>query len=85
MARNTLQAYSHMNHNATIKPANIEFQTSTDTTLLNAALANNFSLQYSCKKGSCGVCSAEVMGGCVKNENGELVNSGAVLTCSSYA
>lgn len=68
-----------------IKPADIQYQATINTTLLDAALANKLSLQYSCKKGSCGVCAAEVLKGLVKNEHGALVNSGFVLTCSSYA
>lgn len=68
-----------------IKPADIYYQSSVDTTLLDAALTNKLSLQYSCKKGTCGTCSADVLSGLVKNEDGRLVTSGAVLTCSSYA
>ncbi len=68
-----------------IKPANIHYQASPDSTLLEAALANNLALQYSCKKGACGTCSADVLAGLVKNEHGALVQSGTVLTCSSYA
>lgn len=68
-----------------IKPANIHYPSAVDSTLLDAALANKLSLQYSCKKGTCGTCSADVLSGLVKNENGDIVTSGAVLTCSSYA
>jgi len=75
----------NVTHEVTIKPANIQYQASTDISLLDAALANKFPLQYSCKKGSCGICVADVMAGLIKNENGEMVSSGTVLTCSSYA
>lgn len=68
-----------------IKPANIQYQSTLGTTLLDSALANKLALQYSCKKGSCGTCSADVLAGLVKNEHGEIVSSGAVLTCTSYA
>lgn len=74
-----------MPYEVEIKPANIQYQASADVTLLDAALTNKFSLQYSCKKGSCGTCSADVLKGLVKNEHGVMVNSGTVLTCSSYA
>lgn len=74
-----------MTYKIKINPANIEYQAAADITLLNAALANKLSLEHSCKKGSCGVCTADVLAGVVKNECGELVSSGAVLTCSSYA
>ncbi len=72
-------------YEVTIKPANIHYQASADISLLDAALANKFPLQYSCKKASCGICVADVVNGWIKNEHGEVVNSGAVLTCSSYA
>ena len=74
-----------MNYTVDIKPANIQYQSSAELTLLDAALANKLALQYSCKKGSCGVCTADVLKGMVKNEHGEQVSSGSVLTCSSYA
>ena len=74
-----------MDYEIDIKPANIQYRASANATLLDAALTNKLSLEYSCKKGSCGVCSAEVLAGLVKNELGELVGSGSVLTCSSYA
>ena len=74
-----------MTYNINIQPANIHYQASSDTTLLDAALANKLSLQHSCKKGTCGTCSATVLSGVIKNESGELVNTGAVLTCQSYA
>lgn len=74
-----------MTYKVEIKPANIQYQSSAETTLLDAALAHNLALQYSCKKGSCGSCAADVLTGLVKNELGELVSSGSVLTCNSYA
>jgi CDP-4-dehydro-6-deoxyglucose reductase, E3 len=74
-----------MSYKIKINPANIEYQATTDVTLLSAALTNQLSLQHSCKKGSCGVCSADVLAGLVKNECGDLVSSGTVLTCCSYA
>ncbi len=73
-----------MKHAVTIKPANIQYQASKDSTLLDAALTNNYSLQYSCKKGTCGSCVADILAGSVKNENGDIVDSGQILTCSSY-
>ena len=72
-------------HNITIKPANIQYPASADITLLDAALTNNLSLQHSCKKGSCGSCVAKLVTGTVKNEHDEIVNTGSVLTCRSYA
>ena len=72
-------------HNVTIKPADLQYPTSSEVTLLDAALANRFALQYSCKKGTCGTCVADVLSGLVKNEHDEVVSSGTVLTCSAYA
>ena len=74
-----------LKHNITIKPANIQYSASTDITLLDAALASKYPLQYSCKKGSCGTCVAQVITGAVKNENSEVINTGSILTCCSYA
>ena len=74
-----------MTYNIHIYPASIQYQASSETTLLNAALANKCNLQHSCRKGSCGVCVAEILSGLVKNEHGAMVRSGLVLTCQSYA
>ena len=68
-----------------IQPANIQYPASSETTLLDAALASQLSLQHGCKKGICGTCSATVLSGTIKNELGEIVNAGKVLTCKSYA
>lgn len=68
-----------------IQPAGIVYQSPSDKTLLESAIANNLFLQHSCKTGLCGACSADVLSGLVKNEQGELISSGSVLACSSYA
>ena len=72
-------------HKIQIYPANIQYQASSETTLLNAALANKCTLEHSCRKGSCGVCVAEILSGLVKDEHGDMVNSGSILTCQSFA
>lgn len=74
-----------MTYKIEIQPANIHYPASSDATLLDAALANQLALEHSCKKGTCGTCSATVVSGTVKNESGECVNKGTVLTCQSYA
>lgn len=75
----------NMEYEITIQPANITYQASNDISLLDAALNHRYPLQYSCKKSSCGICTAEVIAGIVKNEQGDIVNTGSILTCSSYA
>lgn len=67
-----------------IHPAGIHYSASTDTTILNAALSQGIPLEYSCKKGDCGLCTATIVSGCVRNEQGELIEQGTVLTCCSY-
>ena len=74
-----------MSYEIKIKPANIQYHASSSTTLLDGALSNKLFLQYSCKKGECGSCSASIIAGLVKNENGEIVRSGVILMCNSYA
>lgn len=74
-----------MTYTIEIQPANIHYSASSEITLLDAALANQLSLQHSCKKGTCGTCSATVLSGTIKNECGETVHTGTVLTCQSYA
>jgi len=66
-------------------PSNVQYRATAEHTLLDAALGQKLCLQHSCKKSQCGVCVAEVLSGSVKNEHGEVVCDGRVLTCSSYA
>ena len=74
-----------MTYRVDIQPAEINFQVSSDHTVLDAALASQFFLEHSCKKGECGSCSAELLSGIVKNKQGEIISTGRVLTCCSYA
>ena len=67
-----------------IQPAGVKYQSGSDVTVLNAALTSNFFLEHSCRKGECGLCSATLLSGSVKNEHGNLVTAGEILTCSSY-
>jgi len=66
-----------------IQPAGVHFIS--ENNLLDDALKQSIHLEYSCKTGDCGTCSAEIISGEIENENGEIVNSGSVLTCQSKA
>lgn len=72
-----------MKYNIEIQPADVKYQS--EDNLLNDALDSSLPLEHSCKTGDCGICSAEVITGSVKNENGEIVTRGSVLTCQSKA
>jgi len=73
-----------MNYDIEIEPAGVKYQGTNADTLLNAALNSKLFLEHSCRKGECGLCTATVLTGCVKNEHGNLVTSGEILTCRSY-
>ena len=73
-----------MNYDIQIQPAGVNYPAGSDDTVLNAALASKFFLEHSCRKGECGLCSATLLSGTVKNEHGNIVNSGEILTCCSY-
>ncbi|EGQ7674031.1 FAD-binding oxidoreductase [Vibrio cholerae] len=70
-----------MSYHIEIQPAGVSYRS--EDNLLDDALNSSFPLEHSCKTGDCGVCIAEVVSGEIENEYGELVTSGAVLTCQS--
>lgn len=72
-----------MNYKIEIQPAGVHFQS--ENNLLDDALEQSIPLEHSCKTGECGACSAEVISGKIENEHGEIVNTGAILTCKSKA
>lgn len=74
-----------MDYKVEILPVGGIFPISLDNTILNAALVNNLPLEHSCLRGDCGLCKATLISGKVKNELGEIVSSGNILTCCSYA
>lgn len=74
-----------MTYDVEIKPAGITYKALRGKTILDEALENKLFLEYSCKKGNCSLCTATLLSGSVKNEHGEIINSGTFLTCSSYA
>ena len=74
-----------MNFEIKIEPSGVVFQSSPDNNLLDSAISNDIFLDYSCKKGDCGLCTATILSGSVKTEDGQVFNSGPILTCCSYS
>ena len=72
-----------MKYKVEIKPSGVIYDS--EDNILDDALNNGLSLEYSCKTGCCGICKAKIVSGQAENENGELVESGEILTCSSKA
>ena len=72
-----------MKYNIEIQPAGVQFKS--DVNILDDALAQFVPLEYSCKTGDCGTCSADIVSGEIENESGKIVTSGSVLTCQSKA
>lgn len=73
-----------MKYTIELQPSGVSFSANAQDTVLNAALSDKKFLEHSCRKGDCGLCTAVVLSGEVKNELGNTVSSGKVLTCSSY-
>lgn len=63
---------------------NTSFCADKSKTILDAALEKKFHLGYSCKKGECGTCSANLLSGAVKDSSGHIVEHGQILMCCSY-
>ena len=65
----------------------VEFECSTDQTILDAAKKNKVAIEHSCRSGRCGVCLALVLGGASSalTEEGSLTSDessqGKILTC----
>jgi CDP-4-dehydro-6-deoxyglucose reductase len=66
-----------------IQPSGVTFLT--ENNVLEDALSKSIPLEHSCKNGTCGVCSAEIVSGEVENKEGQVVNIGKILTCCSKA
>ena len=73
-----------MNYDIEIQPAGVNYIAAGDDTVLNSAITNKLFLEHSCRKGECGLCAATLLSGSVKNEHGEIVTTGEILTCCSY-
>lgn len=72
-----------MKYTIKILPSGVSYKS--ENNLLDDALAQSVPLEHSCKTGDCGMCSASVISGSIENENGDLINSGSILTCQSKA
>jgi CDP-4-dehydro-6-deoxyglucose reductase len=68
-----------------IKPSNIVFDSISGKNILDSAIESLITLEHSCRSGECRSCLVEVLSGSVKNENGQFVTSGSVLSCQSFA
>jgi CDP-4-dehydro-6-deoxyglucose reductase len=73
-----------MDYFVNLKTKNLSFCADKSKTILDAALEKQFHLGYSCKKGECGSCSASLLSGVVKDTNGNIIDSGNILTCCSF-
>ena len=58
-----------MTFSITLHPANHSFPIEANETILNAALKHGYTLPYSCREGSCGVCKGRVLQGSVDHGN----------------
>src|SRR5690349_16102776 len=75
-----------MTHTVRIEGAELSFPCSTNQSVLDAALQAGIALPYSCRKGACGSCVAEIASGEVEGVNGACLTNetcapGQVLLC----
>ena len=68
-----------------ILPSNLFFDSADKKTILEAALDSSITIGHSCKIGECGTCIVEVISGKVRNEHGQIVTTGNLLSCCSFA
>lgn len=72
-----------MTYNITLKPSELSFEADAESTILDSALSKNITLEYSCKNGDCGTCTATLLSGTVQVEDGEVISAGEFLTCKA--
>jgi CDP-4-dehydro-6-deoxyglucose reductase len=76
-----------MSYNIHLSPSGAKFPVQDGQSILDAALAENITLEYSCSNGQCGECKATLKSGNVKQKvhtaDVEL-KEGQILTCMSY-
>ncbi|OGS75755.1 MAG: CDP-6-deoxy-delta-3,4-glucoseen reductase [Gallionellales bacterium GWA2_55_18] len=70
-----------MTFSITLHPANHSFPIEASETILDAALKHGYTLPYSCREGSCGVCKGRVLQGSV--DHGRV--QGSVLSAAEKA
>jgi len=76
-----------MSYNVRLSPSNIEFTVQDQQSILEAALAENITLEYSCSNGQCGECKALLESGIVdEKEHAEDIHleKNQILTCMSH-
>lgn len=69
-----------------LEPSGVHFSVQENQTILEAALASNINLEYSCSNGRCGKCKAIVIEGSVNQVDSPFelgLLPGEILTCSS--
>jgi CDP-4-dehydro-6-deoxyglucose reductase len=65
-----------------VQPSNIQFNAIENATILDSALKAGVILEHSCKNGSCGLCTSQLVMGEVIGQEGEIFTSGqSFLTC----
>ncbi|MDF4201375.1 2Fe-2S iron-sulfur cluster-binding protein [Maribacter sp. SA7] len=72
-----------------LKGESHELSMENDTTILQAAMANNIEMPYSCRSGMCSTCLASCVSGDISMTEGHFleqkdVDAGKILTCVSY-
>ena len=60
------------------------FSCNSNKTILDAALEKKLELNFNCKTGKCHNCSATISSGIVKDNNGQTIDEGQILTCCTY-
>jgi len=76
-----------MSFNVSLSPSQVEFTVQDGQSILDAALAENITLEYSCSNGQCGECIATLQTGKVDSANHAAdveLREEQILTCMSY-
>ena len=74
-----------MKYKLQLQPSEIVYDISTEVSILDASMEKNIYLEHGCRKGDCGNCKAKLISGTVNTALGELIDSGDILTCLSFA
>lgn len=65
-----------------VQPSNVQFNAVENVTILDSALKAGVIIEHSCKNGSCGLCTSQLVLGEVIGQEGEIFTSGqSFLTC----
>lgn len=76
-----------MSYNVRLSPSEVEFPVQNGQSILEAALSENITLEYSCSNGQCGECKATLQSGNVdqKVHTADVdLQENQILTCMSY-